>query len=251
MDEFTKRQNSSGGGSLDSRLETRLWLWLLWGEKWGSWTGTETETTFWHGTKGDADYLNTRDQGEQVETLWELGETIRHLTREEGQVTWNKRRKLVIFQNKTGNDETRHKTEQKPWHKHKHPLHLVSCFLCSCHVTLWLYLYSVNILKFSYACCWWYCCCFVFLSLFFLNYLFAAAPDGPVCSLCVFYSSTGAAAGCLFYGSISFPFPSFSLFLSSPFKLKKRFTMLLQTMTRTLALWALLMPVHLSTAKNK
>ena len=28
-----------------------------------------------------------RNQGEQVETLWESGKTIRHLTREEGQVT--------------------------------------------------------------------------------------------------------------------------------------------------------------------
>ena len=47
--------------------------------------------------EGDADCLNTRDQGEQVETLWESGKTIRHLTQEEGQVTWNKRGKLVIF----------------------------------------------------------------------------------------------------------------------------------------------------------
>ena len=51
------------------------------------------------------------DQGEQVETLWESGKTIRHLTREEGQVTWNERE--VIFQNKTGNDETIHETERK------------------------------------------------------------------------------------------------------------------------------------------
>ena len=33
--------------------------------------------------KGDADYL----KGEQVETLWESGKTIRHLTQEEGQGT--------------------------------------------------------------------------------------------------------------------------------------------------------------------
>ena len=36
-------------------------------------------------------FEHTRDQGEQVETLWESGKTIRHLTREEGQVTWNER----------------------------------------------------------------------------------------------------------------------------------------------------------------
>ena len=58
-------------------------------------------------------FEHTRDQGEQVETLWESGKTIRHLTREEGQVTWNERGKLVIFQNKTGNDETKHETEHK------------------------------------------------------------------------------------------------------------------------------------------
>ena len=50
---------------------------------------------------------------EQVETPWESGKTIRRLTREEGQDTWNERGKLVIFQNKTGNDETRHETERK------------------------------------------------------------------------------------------------------------------------------------------
>ena len=32
-------------------------------------------------------FEHMRDQGEQVETLWESGKTIRHLTREEGQVT--------------------------------------------------------------------------------------------------------------------------------------------------------------------
>ena len=32
-----------------------------------------------------------RDQGEQVETLRELGKTIRHLTQEEGQGTCNER----------------------------------------------------------------------------------------------------------------------------------------------------------------
>ena len=53
-------------------------------------------------------FEHTRDQGEQVETLWESRKTIRHLTREEGQDTWNETGKLVIFQNKTGNDETRH-----------------------------------------------------------------------------------------------------------------------------------------------
>ena len=58
-------------------------------------------------------FEHTRDQGEQVETLWESGKTIRHLTREEGQVTWNERGKLVNFQNKTGNDETRRETERK------------------------------------------------------------------------------------------------------------------------------------------
>ena len=57
-------------------------------------------------------FEHMRDQGEQVETLWESGKTIRHLTREEGQVTWNERGKL-IFQNKTGNDETIHETERK------------------------------------------------------------------------------------------------------------------------------------------
>ena len=58
-------------------------------------------------------FEHMRDQGEQVETLWESGKTIRHLTREEGQVTWNERGKLVIFQNKTGNDKTRHETKPK------------------------------------------------------------------------------------------------------------------------------------------
>jgi len=47
----------------------------------------DRNATHWHGTKGDADYLSTRDQGEQVETLWESGKTIRHLTQEEGQGT--------------------------------------------------------------------------------------------------------------------------------------------------------------------
>ena len=32
-------------------------------------------------------FEHTRDQGEQVETLWESGKTIRRLTREEGQDT--------------------------------------------------------------------------------------------------------------------------------------------------------------------
>ena len=32
-------------------------------------------------------FEHMRDQGEQVETLWESGKTIRHLTREEGQDT--------------------------------------------------------------------------------------------------------------------------------------------------------------------
>ena len=36
----------------------------------------------------------------------ESGETIRPVTHEEGQVTWNERR--VTFQNKTGNNETKH-----------------------------------------------------------------------------------------------------------------------------------------------
>ena len=58
-------------------------------------------------------FEHMRDQGEQVETLWESGKTIRHLTREEGQDTWNERGKLVNFQNETGNDETRHETERK------------------------------------------------------------------------------------------------------------------------------------------
>ena len=58
-------------------------------------------------------FEHMRDQGEQVETLWESEKTIRCLTREDGQDTWNERGKLVIFQNKTGNDETRHETERK------------------------------------------------------------------------------------------------------------------------------------------
>ena len=58
-------------------------------------------------------FEHTRDQREQVETLWESGKTIRRLTREERQDTWNERGKLVIFQTKTGNDETRHETERK------------------------------------------------------------------------------------------------------------------------------------------
>ena len=38
--------------------------------------------------KGDTDYLSTLgSQGEQAETLWESGKTIRHLTQEEGQGT--------------------------------------------------------------------------------------------------------------------------------------------------------------------
>jgi len=36
-------------------------------------------------------FEHLRDQGEKVETLWESGKTIRHLTWEEGQVTWNER----------------------------------------------------------------------------------------------------------------------------------------------------------------
>ena len=32
-------------------------------------------------------FEHMRDQGEQVETLWESGKTIRHLAREEGQDT--------------------------------------------------------------------------------------------------------------------------------------------------------------------
>ena len=32
-------------------------------------------------------FEHMRDQGEQVETLWESAKTTRHLTREEGQVT--------------------------------------------------------------------------------------------------------------------------------------------------------------------
>ena len=32
-------------------------------------------------------FEHMRDEGEQVETLWESGKTIRHLTQEEGQVT--------------------------------------------------------------------------------------------------------------------------------------------------------------------
>jgi len=52
-------------------------------------------------------FEHTRSHGEQVETLWESGKTIRHLKQEEGQVTWNER-EVSDFQNKTGNDETRH-----------------------------------------------------------------------------------------------------------------------------------------------
>jgi len=57
-------------------------------------------------------FEHMRNQGEQVETLWESGKTISHLTQEEGQDTWNKR-EVSDFQNKTGNDETRHESKRK------------------------------------------------------------------------------------------------------------------------------------------
>jgi len=48
---------------------------------------------------------------EQVETLWESGKTIRHVTQEEGQGTSNERE--VNIQNKTGNYKTRHESKPK------------------------------------------------------------------------------------------------------------------------------------------
>ena len=45
-------------------------------------------------------FEHTRDQGEQVETLWESEKTIRHLTREEGQVTTFKGGLIFTFRGK-------------------------------------------------------------------------------------------------------------------------------------------------------
>jgi len=52
----------------------------------GMWLKTETQHT---GTRQGRRRLfdHMRNQGELVETLWESGKTIRHLTKEEGQVT--------------------------------------------------------------------------------------------------------------------------------------------------------------------
>ena len=58
-------------------------------------------------------FEHTRDQGEQMETLWESGKTIRHLRHSKKGKIPGKRGEVSEFQNKTGNDETRHETERK------------------------------------------------------------------------------------------------------------------------------------------
>ena len=71
----------------------KLWLWI---KTWVMQVGTGRNILALD-TGRCRLFEHMRDQGEQVETLWESGKTIRHLTREEGQDTWNESGKLVIF----------------------------------------------------------------------------------------------------------------------------------------------------------
>jgi len=79
-------QNSSGGGSLDSRLRETM---AVVQEQDARSEAQEQRQRQHSGTERGRRRLfeHRRDQGEQVETLWESGKTIRHLTQEEGKDT--------------------------------------------------------------------------------------------------------------------------------------------------------------------
>ena len=73
----------SAGESLNCRLEETVAVKSMVQEKAGNEAHGQRQHT---GTRRGRRRLfeHMRDQGEQVETLWESGKTIRHLTQEEG-----------------------------------------------------------------------------------------------------------------------------------------------------------------------
>jgi len=72
------------------RLEEKLWLWFKGFKRLVmKLMGRDDILARYTGRRRLFEHM--MDQGEQVETLWESGKTIRHLTREERQVTWNER----------------------------------------------------------------------------------------------------------------------------------------------------------------
>jgi len=87
------------------------------GESWSSKRRRHTGTR--RGRRRQFEHEGPRGTGGN--TFWESGKTIRHLTQEDGQDTWNERGKLVIFkikQEMTRQDMKKNLNRDKGWIAH-------------------------------------------------------------------------------------------------------------------------------------
>ena len=86
----------------------------------------ETNSTHWHGTEGDADYLNTwGTKGNRWKHFGNQGRQSDTWHRRKGKIP--ETRGKLIFQNKTGNDETKHDSKLKVSTRPDNKCHKTSC----------------------------------------------------------------------------------------------------------------------------